>query len=77
MRGDAIAATSGAGELAGAAETAVLRVLRESAEPLGRTDLVERSGIDPGEWTPVIGSLLNRGLVERQGERRGAKYTVA
>lgn len=61
---------------AAAAAAAVLAVLVEAAGPLGKTDLIERAGIDSERWPAAIGSLLDRGLVERQGERRGAKYTA-
>lgn len=71
--GDTVAATGSAAE---PTEAAVLSTLRNAAEPLGKAELIERSGIDPDRWTAVISSLLDRGLIERQGERRGAKYTM-
>lgn len=61
---------------AGDAAAAVLRILREADEPLGRSDLVARAGIAVEQWQPAIRALVESGVVEQRGEKRGAKYTL-
>lgn len=40
----------------------------------GKSELIERSGIDESDWNPSIRFLLETGRIEQQGERRGARY---
>jgi recombinational DNA repair ATPase RecF len=56
------------------ARAAVLAVLRDADEPLGKSDVIARCGIGGDQWTAVISALMDDGLVQRHGERRGAKY---
>lgn len=39
-----------------------------------KKDLVDAAIISPVEWTAAITKLLDGGVVERQGDRRGARY---
>lgn len=51
----------------------VLAVLTPGTR-LGRIELIERSGIANELWTRAIRELLDRGLVTREGDRRGTCY---
>ena len=55
---------------------AILACLRGSSEPLGRTELLARTGIDPKAWRPAIQKLLDAGQLIQEGERRGARYRL-
>ena len=59
-----------------AVEAAVLAVLRDADEPLGKSDVLARCDIEAEKWTAVIATLVERRLVQRHGERRGAKYSA-
>jgi DNA-binding IclR family transcriptional regulator len=59
-----------------AAAKKLWRALRGATQPLGKSDLLERSGLDEAEWRDAIEELRAAGVVEQQGERRGAKYRV-
>lgn len=39
-----------------------------------KADILEATGIAAGQWQAAINALLDAGKVERQGERRGARY---
>lgn len=39
-----------------------------------KADIVAATGITDGQWNAAIADLIARGRVERQGERRGARY---
>lgn len=52
---------------------AVLAAL-DPTELRGKADVIVRSGIDDGDWQQTIRSLVDDGLVEQQGVKRGAKY---
>ena len=58
----------------GEATEAVLSCLKTSEDWLAKDEVVSRSGIPTSQWQSTINQLLADGLVERQGERRGAKY---
>lgn len=39
-----------------------------------KADILTVTGLTDGQWNAVIADLVARGIVERQGERRGARY---
>ncbi|HYD94750.1 MAG TPA: type IIL restriction-modification enzyme MmeI [Noviherbaspirillum sp.] len=39
-----------------------------------KADILAATGITDGQWNAAIADLIERGRVERQGERRGARY---
>lgn len=41
-----------------------------------KADVLAATGITDGQWNTAIAELLAAGRVERQGERRGARYRV-
>jgi DNA repair exonuclease SbcCD ATPase subunit len=45
--------------------------------PLGKSDILEQTGLDPAEWGATIKSLLDSGQVTMEGQKRGARYRVA
>lgn len=55
----------------------VLNALAESRVPLGRADLLDRSGIPLQAWSATMRSLIEKGLVVRVGQRRTAVYELA
>jgi hypothetical protein len=58
---------------------AVLDWLRNRGGWHARADILSSIGIADGQWNAAIADLIASGKVERQGERRGARYraTVA
>jgi len=56
---------------------ATLRALHAADDPLGKSALLAAAAINPKDWTKTIGALLDAGLVDKQGQRRGAKYRIA
>lgn len=48
--------------------------LQEEEGWLSKADIVERCNIPINQWQSTINQLLTDGLIERHGERRGAKY---
>ena len=54
--------------------TAILRFLRTHDGWHAKADVLAATGITDGQWNAAITDLVARGLVERQGERRGARY---
>jgi len=52
----------------------VLECLRASPEPLGKAALLEQADLPASEWQGTIKALIDGGLVEQQGQKRGAKY---
>jgi len=58
-------------------EDRVLAALNEAGEPLGKAEILERSTVGTGEWTDTINSLVSKGLVIREGDKRGARYRPA
>lgn len=54
--------------------TAILKFLKSHDGWYAKADILAATGITDSHWTPTIRELINRGLVERQGERRGARY---
>ncbi|MCA8245376.1 Eco57I restriction-modification methylase domain-containing protein [Burkholderia sp. AU32262] len=41
-----------------------------------KADILTATGITDGQWNAAISDLISSGRVERQGERRGARYRV-
>jgi hypothetical protein len=39
-----------------------------------KADILSTTGITDGQWNAAITDLISVGKVERQGERRGARY---
>lgn len=52
----------------------VLNHLLEKDAWTGKDDILSGSGLPANQWQSTINQLLVDGLVERQGERRGARY---
>lgn len=52
----------------------ILNHLSETDAWYGKDDILSGSGLPASQWQSTINQLLSEGLVERQGERRGAKY---
>lgn len=44
---------------------------------LSKSDILAYVDIPDGQWNAAINDLLARGTVERQGERRGARYRIS
>lgn len=61
-------------ELGGTADQALLNYLLAVDAWLAKDDILTGSGVPTSQWQSTINQLLADGLVERQGERRGAKY---
>jgi hypothetical protein len=53
---------------------AILNYLSATDVWRAKDDILTGSGIPANQWQSTINRLLTDGLVERQGERRGAKY---
>lgn len=52
----------------------ILNRLSETDAWLAKDDILTGSGLPANQWQSTINQLLADGLVERKGERRGAKY---
>lgn len=59
------------------ASAAILAALGATDRPLGRSELLERTGISESAWSPTIRTLVESGQIFRQGDRRGAVYVLA
>lgn len=68
-----------AGPAAGPAGDAATRVLGclVGSGPLGKREILERSGVSEGEWPALIRDLLADGRVCKDGEKRGTVYRLA
>ena len=55
---------------------AILDFLSSSPGWHAKSDIVAATGLSDGQWNTLIADLIARGLVERQGERRGARYRL-
>ncbi|MCL6596873.1 MAG: AAA family ATPase [Firmicutes bacterium] len=64
----------GTGE--GTWRAAVLRCLKEAGRPLGKGEILERTGVPEGEWMRTIRALLEAQVVVQSGTRRGARYAL-
>lgn len=56
------------------AKTAILDHLRKQSDWCAKADVLYSTGIPDGQWNALINDLIARGDVERQGEKRGARY---
>ncbi|WP_164606441.1 hypothetical protein, partial [Pseudomonas viridiflava] len=56
------------------ATEAILRCLRGQLTWLAKLEIITAASISDGQWNAAINDLISRGLVERQGERRGMHY---
>jgi hypothetical protein len=52
-------------------------VLAQSPHPLGKREILDRSGIPEETWYPTIRTLMAQGRVVQQGNKRGAAYSLA
>lgn len=57
-------------------EQRVLDFLRANPSWHSKSDVVSATSISDGQWSTLMSGLIARGLVERQGERRGARYRL-
>jgi hypothetical protein len=67
------AAEPSAGYRAGPAH-AIVEHLKTRPGWHGKSDILAATGITDGQWNAAIAELLAGGRIERQGERRGARY---
>jgi hypothetical protein len=51
--------------------------MRRAGDWEGKAELIRRSGVPMGEWTPAIRLLMDQGRIERRGDRRGAEYRIS
>lgn len=56
------------------ATEAILKCLRGQLTWLAKLEIITAASISDGQWNAAINDLISRGLVERQGERRGMRY---
>ncbi len=54
----------------------VVEFLREQPGWHAKAEILEATGLSDGKWNTAIAELIASGAVERQGERRGARYRV-
>jgi len=54
--------------------TAILDFLSARGDWHAKADVLAATGITDGQWNAAIADLIASGKVERQGERRGARY---
>lgn len=55
---------------------AILSFLRAHDGWHTKADILAATGITDSQWAPAINELITCGKVERQGERRGARYRI-
>lgn len=55
---------------------AIVEYLKAHAGWHAKSDIVAATGITDGQWNAAIADLIAYGKVERQGEKRGARYRV-
>ena len=56
--------------------TAILSFLGAHDGWYAKADVLAATGITDGQWNAAINDLIAGGKVERQGERRGARYRI-
>lgn len=56
---------------------AILRALHRAATPLTKQELLAATTLDEPRWTPTIRQLLEAGLVDKEGQKRGTRYRLA
>lgn len=69
-------ATNGEGTPNLAAEK-IRALLKARRSWLSKADILAYVEMPHGQWNAAINDLLARGIVERQGERRGARYRIS
>jgi hypothetical protein len=67
--------SSGTGVRNGAAE-GIETYLRTRRSWLSKSDILADVDVPDGHWNAAINDLIARGRIERQGERRGARYRI-
>lgn len=55
----------------------ILKFLASRIAWYAKADILAATGITDGQWNAAIADLIATGRVERQGEKRGARYRVA
>ena len=55
---------------------AVVEYLKAHSGWHAKADILAATGITDGQWNATIADLISGGKVERQGERRGARYRI-
>jgi hypothetical protein len=56
--------------------TAILGFLRACDGWCAKADIIAATGITDGQWNTSIANLIAVGTVDRQGEKRGARYRI-
>lgn len=56
---------------------AIVEYLKTHADWYAKSDILGATGITDGQWNAAIAHLIASGRIERQGEKRGARYRVA
>ncbi|MNY42659.1 hypothetical protein D3C86_1775700 [compost metagenome] len=59
------------------ARALVLQLLAQCEAPVGRGEILRKTGLPETEWGPTITRLKDEGLVLQQGDRKGATYSLA
>jgi very-short-patch-repair endonuclease len=54
----------------------VLAIIREAGIPIGRSEIIERSGIPVERWNETIRYLVGTRAVARHGSKRGTRYAL-
>jgi len=54
----------------------IMTTLANVGEPMGRSAVLEQTGLDRGVFGIAINQLLGEGLVIKEGEKRGTKYRL-
>lgn len=54
----------------------VLAFLQAQSGQVGKREILEGAGVSANQWSRVIDALIEQGLVEKVGEKRGAGYRV-
>jgi len=55
-------------------ERRVLECLRSAGHPLGKADILGATSLPEASWGSIIHRLKEKGLVDQEGDRRGAVY---
>lgn len=58
------------------AREVILACLQESSAPLGRGEILRRTGLAEAAWGPAISALKEDGKIDQQGERKAAVYSI-
>ena len=55
---------------------AIVQYLKAHAGWHAKSDILAVTGITDGQWSTAIAEMITCGRIERQGERRGARYRI-